>query len=230
VAQEESKQVRPFVAGEHPGASRLNEVVGPLNQVVQQFGESRKPFSSTPIANMLRVKIVGSLDNAGYYKCKIIHEPGKPLTTDEDLAEDHIGTPYDNSDNDTYDAIGRHLGEIGGGTPLPEQSYYLASVYSNDEHGRVIVDISPGGAGSREEEKVLGSNVEGSESASADTWDQDDDAKGLGWWIVSRIGYFHAGDKKLYAYMRKAQWDSAGNLFHVSAETRIEIDAAETCT
>jgi hypothetical protein len=45
-------------------------------------------------------------------------------------------------------------------------------------------------------------------------------------WVLSRVGFFHAGDKKLYAYVRKLTVDEKGHVYSIGAETRIEVDAA----
>lgn len=76
---------------------------------------------------------------------------------------------------------------------------------------------------------TISSAAEGSESASSTTWDRDTDKTPLDLWVQTRTAYFHAGDKKLYGYFRKLSYDSTGRLYAVSAETRVEIDAAESC-
>lgn len=72
---------------------------------------------------------------------------------------------------------------------------------------------------------TLGGNTEGSEAAASDTWTTGA-TNGLAVWKVCRVGYFHAGDKKLYAYVRLFTYDKNGQLYSVSAETRVEVDAA----
>jgi len=42
--------------------------------------------------------------------------------------------------------------------------------------------------------------------------------------MVTRVGYFDAGDEKLYGYVRTIKFDQWGRLASISAETRYEID------
>ena len=44
--------------------------------------------------------------------------------------------------------------------------------------------------------------------------------------MVARVVYNNAGDKKLYAFLRKLSFDAVGFLRLVSAENRVEVDAA----
>lgn len=74
---------------------------------------------------------------------------------------------------------------------------------------------------------TVGNNAEGSESAESTTWSRGTTPVDV--WVLSRIGYFHAGDEKLYAYFRKLSYDGLGALYAVSAETRVEIDAPDDC-
>ena len=48
-------------------------------------------------------------------------------------------------------------------------------------------------------------------------------------WVTCRVAYNHSGDKKLYGFVRKLSFDAGGRLVVASAETRVEIDAAEVC-
>lgn len=76
---------------------------------------------------------------------------------------------------------------------------------------------------------TLGGSTEGSETAASDTWTRATSGTPLEEWYISRVGYWHAGDGKLYAFYRKRTYDSCGLLISVSAETRVEIDAPEAC-
>ena len=76
---------------------------------------------------------------------------------------------------------------------------------------------------------TLGGSSEGSESASSDSWTRSSSGAPLDVWQVCRVVYNHSGDKKLYSMVRKFSYDSLGLLIAVSAETRIEVDAAESC-
>jgi len=83
----------------------------------------------------------------------------------------------------------------------------------------------------RENIVTIGSAAEGSEAAETTAWENYTLAtiKPLDLWVQTRTAYFHAGDKKLYGYFRKLSFDTQGKLYAVSAETRVEIDAAEAC-
>jgi len=72
---------------------------------------------------------------------------------------------------------------------------------------------------------TLGSNAEGTETALTDTFAASGDP-GLDLWIVSRVVYNHAGDKVLYAMMRKMRFTNRGQLFSVGGETRVNVDDA----
>ncbi len=83
---------------------------------------------------------------------------------------------------------------------------------------------------------TLGAASEGSETADTHSWARDTATSGdaygatpLDLWFVSRMGYFPSGDKKIYQYMRKATFNTAGLLVAISAETRVEVDAPEAC-
>jgi hypothetical protein len=78
---------------------------------------------------------------------------------------------------------------------------------------------------------TLGSNAEGSETASTDTWTRDGTTSGtnyagvpLDMWTVTRVVYNDTGTQVLYAFVRKMSFDSLGLLRSVSAETRYVID------
>lgn len=75
---------------------------------------------------------------------------------------------------------------------------------------------------------TLGAAAEGSEAAVTDTWTTDG-ITGLEVYVICRVVYNHAGDKKLYSYARKLTYDIYGRLYSVGGETRIEVDAAGAC-
>lgn len=69
----------------------------------------------------------------------------------------------------------------------------------------------------------------GSEAAEGTDWtvgDVDGSSNKLGCWfyVMSRVGYYHLGDKKLYGYIRKLKIDKFGRVYEVGTETRVEID------
>jgi hypothetical protein len=71
------------------------------------------------------------------------------------------------------------------------------------------------------------------ETADTATWDIDDPetaTDGLTLRVCSRVAYNHEGDKKLYGFYRDLTFNSRGCLAEVTAETRVEIDAAEACS
>lgn len=80
--------------------------------------------------------------------------------------------------------------------------------------------------GSHDNPKVLGSNIEGTETTLSDTWNVAVDLVPVDVWQVTRVVYNHAGSKILYKFMRKFSYDSIGALYAVSGETKVEIDAA----
>ena len=77
---------------------------------------------------------------------------------------------------------------------------------------------------------TLGTNTKGDEAAETDTWTYGDvdgsgNKKGLWFWVQVRQAYYEAGDKKWYAYARKLIFSTTGQLYSVSAATRIEVTA-----
>ena len=74
---------------------------------------------------------------------------------------------------------------------------------------------------------TLGANSLGAEAADSNTWTAGA-TNGLAVWIETRARYYHAGDQKWYAYARKFTYTANGNLYSVSAETRIEVEAPTT--
>lgn len=71
---------------------------------------------------------------------------------------------------------------------------------------------------------TIGAASEGSEAADSSS---HSGGGAVEIWFQSRTGYFQAGDKKLYAYMRKITFDSKGHYRGVSGETRVEVFATE---
>lgn len=74
---------------------------------------------------------------------------------------------------------------------------------------------------------TIGGNSEGTEAAESSTFTATG-SNACTVWITSRVGYFHAGGKKLYGYARSLTFDKHGRLYAVSGETRYEIDAPTT--
>lgn len=77
------------------------------------------------------------------------------------------------------------------------------------------------------EEEVVG---EGAEAADETEIDVGAAATYVRDYRLVRVGYFHAGDKKLYGYYRAYTYDPYGHLQTIGPETRVEIDATEACS
>ena len=77
---------------------------------------------------------------------------------------------------------------------------------------------------------TIGSTSEGSETAEGTTKTFGSDDKGLTLYMTSRIGYYDAGAKTLWGYIRELRFDEGGRLCFVGGETRVSIDVlvAET--
>ncbi len=80
---------------------------------------------------------------------------------------------------------------------------------------------------------TIGSAAEGNEAAETTTWNygtdgEGGDGKGIWFYAQSRSAYYHAGDKKVYGYVRKIKVDTYGRIYEIGAETRFEIDATVT--
>ena len=74
---------------------------------------------------------------------------------------------------------------------------------------------------------TIGGNTEGTETADTSTWTRGSHAMEV--WAVSRVVYNDAGDKVLYAFVRKWTYDTLGCLYSISAETRISVDVTDAC-
>ena len=70
---------------------------------------------------------------------------------------------------------------------------------------------------------TVGSTAEGSEAAEGTTKTFGSDSKGLTLYMTSRIGYYDAGDKTLWGYVRELRFDEGGHLYYVSGETRVSV-------
>lgn len=73
--------------------------------------------------------------------------------------------------------------------------------------------------------QTIGAAAEGNETAEGSSFVVGTGGNGLDFWVVSRIGYFHAGGRKLYMYVRKLTIDETGHVRSISGETRVEVDA-----
>ena len=76
----------------------------------------------------------------------------------------------------------------------------------------------------------MGEVTEGPEAASGEGFSNITQTSGLQFHTTCRIGYWHAGDEKLYAFVRTWCFDRWGHLVSISAETRIVIDTPELCS
>jgi hypothetical protein len=79
---------------------------------------------------------------------------------------------------------------------------------------------------------AIGDATEGTEAIETTTWDVDSQATtkdGLQLYAMTRVAYYHAGDKKLYGYTRLLTFDVKGRLKSVGAEVQVEIDALVNC-
>jgi hypothetical protein len=92
--------------------------------------------------------------------------------------------------------------------------------------------VGGGGAGSPPTEdpssyNTIGDATEGNEGEETTTHTYDG-TKGLYFYAMTRVAYYHAGHKKVYGYVRLVKFDKYGRLYSVGAETRVEIDATVT--
>ena len=86
------------------------------------------------------------------------------------------------------------------------------------------------GQGTHASPATVGITAE-TEAAQSDTWDRSSQGAndGVNLVCLTRFAYADAGDATLYAYYRTLSYDSQGNLYAVSAETRVTIDVPEAC-
>ncbi len=93
---------------------------------------------------------------------------------------------------------------------------------------REIVAVR-GGVGATASPTTLGGTTGGSETADTAAWSRATNATPLNVYLLSRTVYNAAGDKTLYAFVRQLSFDARGLLLSASAETRITVDATESC-
>lgn len=65
-------------------------------------------------------------------------------------------------------------------------------------------------------------------TADTTTWSIQSDGTPLSLTFMARVAYDTTAHK-LYGYNRTAKFDTKGRLFELSAETRVDVDAAESC-
>ena len=70
---------------------------------------------------------------------------------------------------------------------------------------------------------------EGAEAAETTDQAVGDLGQPLRLYAMTRVAYYHEGDKKLYGYVRALTIDAFGHITHVSGETRVEVDVTERC-
>lgn len=75
---------------------------------------------------------------------------------------------------------------------------------------------------------------EHSETADDSAWSRaaqpGDARRGVVLTVQTGAAYNHAGDRRLYAFVRDLAFDAAGALASVSEERRITVDSPEACT
>ncbi|MCK9463143.1 MAG: hypothetical protein M0R80_26265 [Proteobacteria bacterium] len=76
---------------------------------------------------------------------------------------------------------------------------------------------------------VIGVTTEGNETADGSSVRIGDDDKGLLLHFMTRVGYWDAGDAKLYGFIRSLKIDSEGKFLELSGETRVELEIPEDC-
>lgn len=77
------------------------------------------------------------------------------------------------------------------------------------------------------ETQTVGEGAEAADTATAAPGDTIDTPIML--YGITRLGYYHAGDRKLYAYMRAVTFDPWGHLQAIGPEIRVEVDVTEHC-
>jgi hypothetical protein len=89
-------------------------------------------------------------------------------------------------------------------------------------------DAAGSPTGSATNPTTIGGYVEGSETASTDTWLLSS-GYAVTLWVTTRAVYNEAGDGILYEYRRPVTFDTTGKLYSIGAETRIIVDTPGTC-
>lgn len=68
------------------------------------------------------------------------------------------------------------------------------------------------------------------EEPDATAWEPfDDETDGVNLIVCMRVHYFPDGDQTIYAYYRTLSFNARGQLYKVSAETRLVVDTPEDC-
>jgi hypothetical protein len=108
---------------------------------------------------------------------------------------------------------------------------YEGNLVGKDDDGKFVVKFSAFTFGATDSPDTLpsGGAVEGSETADTTSWSRNTDNAPILLWMVSRVTY-DTTSHKLYSFVRSLTIDSLGAIVAVSGETRVEVDAAVTCT
>lgn len=144
----------------------------------------------------------------------------------------------DESSGNTTKCLVINLDEVGLTThPTADNAYVIGVIHgptTSEDTPRPVIYVGGGAAKKAVDDEdpdtiTLGSQDEGSEAAdTSDDWVPGD--KGLILYAMTREGYYPAGDKKLYGYIREVKIDSKGRIQSVGGtETRIEIDPPGPC-
>lgn len=183
------------------------------------------------VANLMRptdrfpLQVIGSELKIEYGVPTAAFSSGSTITLDP---SDINGNDIENATN-----VVLHLSFTGGTTsvPIPVTAILAFVRYEvadeNDVEGAIIGLLQ----GTHASPAAMYATFEGSETAQTDSWDITSQGANDGTTaaLTTRIVYNHAGDKKVYGFYRVFTWDSVGLLCSWSAETRYEVDAAESC-
>lgn len=206
-------------------SQHLVDLVGGLNSLTRRMGAGSNIPSHNLGHHVIMVQITNAADGGGVYAARRVYvddagtfDPADPAAPADLL-----------TDSGDDDFIIMNPAEAGSSGHLIDDGEYVGIVRTGVAYGDLEIGIIIGFPnGNIVSPTTIGAASEGSESASSTTWNRDDGSP-LEEWYVSRVGYWHAGDEKLYAFYRKRTYDTLGALRSVSAETRVEIDAPEDC-
>jgi hypothetical protein len=230
-----------MIQGATDAAKRLTPMVGdayvtvtstPTGTAIGLRDIRKNPRVGKEVAFGLNTKIAGQV---GVYGVKIFSMSTEDSTGGARAPTTILGGAADGGSTGGVDAHAYNLSEtkalvaehVLSITPGSAPYIGLLTGDTNDDGFPIIVFDSFARA-ETDSPTAVGDTDEGVEDADTTSWSRATDGTPLTLQVMTRVAYFHGGDKKIYGYIREFKWDTAGLLLSVSGETRIEVEAPVT--
>jgi hypothetical protein len=173
----------------------------------------------------LSAKITGTEAGGGKYVGRTWAYPTADIPAAGNLTEAELGT------TGAVDIRIVNPSEVGQGTHLLKTGTIVNVLFlRRNSDGTDVYQVNDHPLGVTSSPTTLGAASEGSEAADTSGWVRNTDGTPVEIYVTSRVGYFHAGDETLYAYVRLLSFDATGLLISVGTETRVSIEVPEDCS